>query len=65
MGWCGVVMLSFRIVFLSFCGLVVNFAITPPSCVAVVLLVSCCRLVVAVSSCGGPCLNGVPVSYDM
>ena len=42
----------------------VNFAVTPPSRVAVVLLVSCSRLVVAVSSCGGPCLESVPVSYD-
>ena len=32
--------------------------------VAVVLLVSCSRLVVAVSSCGGPCLKSVLVSYD-
>ena len=63
-GWCGVVMSSFRIVFLSFCRPVVNLAVTPPSRVAVVLLVSCSRLVVAVSSCGGPCLKSVPVSYD-
>ena len=61
---CGVVMSSFRIVFLSFCRPVVNLAVTPPSRVAVVLLVSCSRLVVAVSSCGGPCLKSVPVSYD-
>ena len=63
-GWCGVVMLSFRIAFLSFCRPVVNLAVTPPSRVAVVLLVSCSRLVVAVSSCGGPCLKSVPVSND-
>ena len=59
-GWvgsCGVVMSSFRIVFLSFCRPVVNLAVTPPSRVAVVLLVSCSRLVVAVSSCGAPCLK--------
>ena len=64
-GWVGGwVMSSFRIVFLSFCRPVVNFAVTPPSRVAVVLLVSCSRLVVAVSSCGGLCLKSVPVSYD-
>ena len=63
-GWCGVVMSSFRIVFVSFCRLVVNVAVMPPSPVAVVLLVSCSRLVVAVSSCCGPCLKSVPVSYD-
>ena len=63
-GWCGMVMSSFRIVFLSFCRPVVNLAVTPLSRVAVVLLVSCSRLVVAVSSCGGPCLKSVPVSYD-
>ena len=62
--WCGVVMLSFCIVFLSFCRPVANLAVTPPSLVAVVLLVSCSRLAVAVSSCGGPCLKSVPVSYD-
>ena len=45
-------MLSFRIVFLSFYRLVVNLAVTPPSRVAVVLLVSCSRL------------KSVPVSYD-
>ena len=54
--WCGVVMSSFRIVFLSFCCPVVNLAVTPPSRVAVV---SCSRLVVAVSSCGAPCLKSV------
>ena len=43
--------------FLSFCRLVVNLAVTPPSRVAVVL-------VVAVSSCGGLRLKSVPVSYD-
>ena len=64
LGWCGVVMSSFRIVFLSFCRPVVNLAVTPPSRVAVVLLVSCSLLVVAVSSCGGPCLKSVLVSYD-
>ena len=63
-GCCGVVMSSFRIVFLSFCRPVVNLAVTPLSRVAVVLLVSCSRLVVAVSSCGGPCLKSVLVSYD-
>ena len=56
--WCGDV----RIVFLSSCRPVVNLAVTPPSIVAVVLLVSCSRLVVAVSSCGGPCLKSVLVS---
>ena len=56
--WCGDV----RIVFLSSCRPVVNLAVTPLSIVAVVLLVSCSRLVVAVSSCGGPCLKSVLVS---
>ena len=41
-----------------------NFAVTPPCRVAVVLLVSCSSLVVAVSSCGGPCLKSVPVTCD-
>ena len=63
-GWVGVVMSSFRIVFLSFCRLLVNFAVTPPCRVAVVLCVSCSSLVVAVSSCGGPCLKSVPVTCD-
>ena len=49
---------------LVWCGDVVVSNCTPPSRVAVVLLVSCSRLVVAVSSCGGPCLKSVPVSYD-
>ena len=30
-GWCGVVMSSFRIAFLSFCRPVMNLAVTPPS----------------------------------
>ena len=59
--WCGDVVVSN-------CVLVgrpvENFAVTWPSRVALVLLVSCSRLVVAVSSCGGPCLKSVLVSYD-
>ena len=53
--WCGVVD-----VVVSKCVLVVCVVLS--SRVAVVLLVSCYCLVVAVSSCGGPCLKSVLVS---